>query len=323
MKSCVIFDIDGTLAVIDHRLHHVTNGAKDWKAFFDAMGDDTPNMSIFSILYGAIDMGHSVFVVSGRPDDYREMTETWLYEKGDVDTDGPLKIEALLMRRAGDHRPDDVVKREILNNIRGQGFEPAFVVDDRQSVVDMWRSEGVLCLQCAPGTYNDTKRPQIDLKDQTLLTVMIGPSGAGKTAWVDGMGYPGRMVLSSDEIRADLCDGDFKDQSQNHVVFSAVHHIARERLLHGLPTIVDATNIRRKDRVAIAKLAPEETIVQYVVLDRPMEQKIRDGGWRNDVIIKGVPLMQYHQNTFNSNLKFILAGDDLPNVRVNDLRCPK
>jgi hypothetical protein len=316
MKPCVIFDIDGTCAIVDHRLHHVTNGKKDWKAFFEAMGDDTPNHAVLSIMDMCFGTHAAVFVVSGRPEKYRRMTIEW-FENHEVST---ILFEALLMRADGDHRPDDQVKREILENIRGQGFEPKWVVDDRQSVVDMWRSEGIVCLQCAPGTYNDTKRPVMDLKDQTLLTVMIGPSGAGKSEWIKGMGYPGRMVLSSDEIRADLCDGDFKDQSQNNVVFSAVHHIARERLLHGLPTVVDATNIRRKDRVAVAKLAPEDTVVQYVVIDRPMEQKIRDGGWRNDVIIKDIPLMQYHQNTFKSNLKFILAGDDLPNVRVNDLR---
>ena len=56
------------------------------------------------------------------------------------------------MRGAEDHRPDHVVKREILNN----GIDKTkvwFVLDDRKSVVDMWRKSGLRCLQVQEGDF--------------------------------------------------------------------------------------------------------------------------------------------------------------------------
>ena len=41
MKSSVcIFDIDGTLANCDHRLHYVKNKPKNWDAFYSECMDD-------------------------------------------------------------------------------------------------------------------------------------------------------------------------------------------------------------------------------------------------------------------------------------------
>jgi hypothetical protein len=54
----------------------------------------------------------------------------------------------LFMRRAGDSRPDQVIKREILDLIPKDRV--AYVLDDRQQVVDMWRAQGLTCLQVAP-----------------------------------------------------------------------------------------------------------------------------------------------------------------------------
>ena len=53
------------------------------------------------------------------------------------------------MRAAGDYRADDIVKRELLATIRADGFEPVIAIDNRQRVVDMWREEGLICLQAA------------------------------------------------------------------------------------------------------------------------------------------------------------------------------
>ena len=89
------------------------------------------------------------------------------------------------------------------------------------------------------------------------------------------------------------------------------------RLKHGLETVIDATNIRRADRLACVNLVPSYVSVEYIVIDRPMAEKRRDGGWRNEL---SIDLIGKHQQTFNSNLKYILAGNNVPNVLVRDLR---
>jgi predicted kinase len=99
-------------------------------------------------------------------------------------------------------------------------------------------------------------------------------------------------------------------------VFAALHAVVKTRLSHGLPTVIDATNLRRKNRMGAAALAKDGK-VRYVVIDRPTEEKRRDAGWGATLPID---LIAKHEQTFASQLKDILAGDKLPNVEVIDLR---
>jgi hypothetical protein len=57
------------------------------------------------------------------------------------------------MRADKDFRADHIVKEEMLSFLRSSGNEILFVVDDRQQVVDMWRRNGVICLQCDEGKF--------------------------------------------------------------------------------------------------------------------------------------------------------------------------
>jgi predicted kinase len=306
--STVIFDIDGTLADCTHRLHHVTGRKKNYDAFFAGIPQDPPIPEIIQLANDMEFCGYAVVCCSGRGEEYRDTTEAWLQLNG-------VPYEKLYMRPAGDYRPDHVIKQELLDKIKAEGFQPWLVIDDRQSVVDMWRANGLVCLQCKPTdphTYPDT----------AILTLLVGPSGAGKSTWVrnEGHEYDINMtqVISSDQTRQDLT-GDFRNQECNDQVYRAIHDVVKMRLRHGLPTVVDATNIRRKDRVSLATLCP--VTVRYIVLDRPLEEKLESGGWRLEVKLSGgVGLIEKHHEVFQTNLKDVLKGDGLDNVVVYDLR---
>jgi predicted kinase len=307
MKA-IICDIDGTLADCRHRLHHVLPGGKrDWDAFFSEMAEDKCISPVADLICAA-HSHYRVVLCSGRPEKYRAVTVEWLDLHG-------IDYDALYMRPDDDTRADHIVKAQILRGIREDGYEPFIVIDDRQSVVDMWRDAGLVCLQAAPA--------QDPIPASALLTLMVGPSGAGKTTWLQSdaareMGIKPRHVISSDATREDLC-GDFRCKDRNTDVFAAVHAIARTRLKAGLPTVIDATHIRRKDRMTSAALAGDAP-VRYVVIDRPLWDKYAAAGWRAEVKINGVGLINAHAQTFSSNLKDILSGDSLPNVTVHDFR---
>lgn len=314
MKKCIIFDIDGTVADLGHRVHHVQGKRKDWAAFMAALSKDAPiEQTIY--LHSLIDEGFDgpVYFASGRSEDERADTEAWL-SKHD------LNYDYLYMRKSKDYRADHIVKREILHEIRANGFEPWLIFDDRQQVVDMWREEGCFVLQCDP-FKNFTAHADYNFHEgvEYPLTLMVGPSGAGKSTWIDMQpDIHDSHVVSSDQIRADLC-GDFKIQDRNQEVFETLHELVSLRLKRGLPVVVDATNIRNADRKAIVDLAPSDMPVRYVVINRPVVAKKATGGWRNSVSIKGTTLIDKHDQTFKSNLKEILSGDGYDNVTVESL----
>ena len=76
----------------------------------------------------------------------RAETEKWLEDK-------EVEYVALFMRPEGDHRKDNIVKEEIFNNHIRNKYNVIFVLDDRNQVVEMWRSLGLKCLQVADGDF--------------------------------------------------------------------------------------------------------------------------------------------------------------------------
>lgn len=153
MKKAFVFDIDGTLADNSHRLHYIQGEKKDWNAFYDACAEDKPIEAVTELvsfldwgIYEDVDDA-AIVVCTGRPERIRRVTEKWLVEKGCVIP------ESVYMRKDGDFRPDYVVKEEMIAQMRADGYEPILAVEDRKQVVDMWRRNGIMCLQCAEGDY--------------------------------------------------------------------------------------------------------------------------------------------------------------------------
>lgn len=322
----IIFDIDGTLADVGHRRHLVdpTKGRKDWGRFFDEMVNDPPlrDVCLLAELLGdhpLVNQGAiKLFIFSGRPDTHRKQTEDWLR----VHTRSLLeKAEGVLMRAAGDFRPDTEVKREMLNDIRAMGFDPRLVVDDRPSVIAMWKKEGLTVLEHDSGEWDS--KPDVR---PGALHMMVGPSGAGKSFLIEELffpvadfSFPRSALVSSDALREEIT-GDFRDQSANDQVFRAVHSLVEARINAGLNTIMDATNLRAQDRRKLRDLCPQDTEIHYWIVDRPLADKHRDADWRDEVVIKGEKLIDRHHNSFKNALKYVLRGDDDPRVTVHDQR---
>ncbi|HEX6270139.1 MAG TPA: HAD family acid phosphatase [Anaerolineales bacterium] len=143
-EDVVIFDIDGTLADVSERIHHVRQKPKNWNAFFQGMAQDRAIHSMVRLCNVLYSSGMKIILCSGRSEEHRPETVQWMAEKG-------VNYHELILRRDGDRRSDTVVKREMLAGI--DKSKVLFVVEDRSRVVEMWRSEGLVCLQCAPGEF--------------------------------------------------------------------------------------------------------------------------------------------------------------------------
>ena len=143
-EEIVIFDIDGTLADVSERIHHVSKKPKNWPAFFQGMAQDKAIHSMVRLCNILHASGIYIVLCSGRSEEHREQTIQWLSQQG-------VNFHELLLRKDKDRRSDTDVKRELLATLDKSKI--LFVVEDRSRVVEMWRSEGLVCLQCAPGEF--------------------------------------------------------------------------------------------------------------------------------------------------------------------------
>lgn len=209
------------------------------------------------------------------------------------------------MRAAGDYRQDAIVKAEILEQILADGYEPFLVVDDRPQVVDMWRSYGIVTLQCAA--------EEVSLKHdgRHFLDLLVGPVGAGKSTYAMA-NYQPHEVVSSDKIREEMGWGHTQEDLAK--TWRYIHGLLKVRLENHIPTVMDATNVKRKDRMALLRSVPPGQYVRYIVLDRPLDVKLKQRDWRPEELV-----LKYHK-AFSSQIKDILKGDELGNVVVLDKR---
>jgi len=158
MKGYVFCDLDGTLADIKHRLSFVrSSGAsvdfkKDWKGFSKAIPGDILRLDVAKEIQELYRAGYTIILISARPENYREKTESWLskfenriYSDSYPELSGEkFKYFTLIMRRAGDKRPDTEVKQQILDTYFKDKKHLIFkVYDDRPSVIRMWESNGL------------------------------------------------------------------------------------------------------------------------------------------------------------------------------------
>lgn len=143
-EEIVIFDIDGTLADISQRIHHIRTKPKNWNAFNNGMAKDKAIHSMVRLCNLLYESGTRVILCSGRNEKNRPETIEWLKKEG-------VQYHELLLRKDNDMRQDAIIKREMLQDLDKSKI--LFVVEDRSRVVEMWRSEGLTCLQCAPGEF--------------------------------------------------------------------------------------------------------------------------------------------------------------------------
>lgn len=118
-----VFDIDGVVADVRHRLHHLHR--HNWHRFF-AAADTDPLLAEGAALVADLAASHEIVWLTGRPEWLRPVTTSWL-DRHD------LPGAELHMRRDGDYRPARDYKLDVLGRLRSRGV--AALVDDDPEVV--------------------------------------------------------------------------------------------------------------------------------------------------------------------------------------------
>jgi hypothetical protein len=132
-RGFAVIDIDGVVADVRHRLHHLEQRPQDWRAFFAGARHDPP-LDVGLDTVRRLAEVYEIVYLSGRPEYIRRDTERWFREH-DLPR-GPLHL-----RPRGDYRPAYQMKLEVLRRL--QRTAPVqVVVDDDPIVLDAIRSAG-------------------------------------------------------------------------------------------------------------------------------------------------------------------------------------
>ena len=151
----IIFDIDGTLLNIQHRVHHLHKTPPDWKNFNDSMDGDRPIPEMVELLQMlGNDNRNRLIFCSGRGEQNRPITEKQIRRllSAISDEENSNRVN-LYLRGHADFRDDSVVKSDLYDQMLTDGFTPRMVFEDRASVVRMWRARGLRCLQVAEANF--------------------------------------------------------------------------------------------------------------------------------------------------------------------------
>lgn len=137
LPKAIICDLDGTLALM--------NGRNPFDA--STCDQDLPNTPVIACVKAMVAQGVKLVFMSGREDKYREPTIRF------IEQHLPGVQYELHMRVSGDSRKDAIVKGELFDAHVAEKYNVVFVLDDRNQVVDFWRSIGLTVFQVAEGNF--------------------------------------------------------------------------------------------------------------------------------------------------------------------------
>ena len=148
MKSSVcIFDIDGTLANCDHRLHYVKNKPKNWDAFYSECMSDHVIWPVAEMLE-LFRKNYLIYIVTGRPERNRDLTELWL-------NNNKIYFDKLIMRGDRDFRKSPDYKSSVCDTIEAEGNKIFLAVEDREDCINIFINRGIYTFNVSNGAEHD------------------------------------------------------------------------------------------------------------------------------------------------------------------------
>ncbi|HEU4543863.1 MAG TPA: hypothetical protein VFR23_22200 [Jiangellaceae bacterium] len=137
-RAYAVVDLDGVVADVRHRLHHLEADRKEWDAFFAGIRDDPVHPEGLAVA-NELAREHELVYLSGRPERTRADTEEWLDRHG-------APAGTVLLRRDGDRRPARITKVGILHRLARER-PVAVLVDDDPAVCRAARKAGFTVLE--------------------------------------------------------------------------------------------------------------------------------------------------------------------------------
>lgn len=138
--SIILFDMDNTLADMDHRLHLIKKDDPDWDTFEAQCVHDPLIVPTAEALIAFQNLKHRIWLWTGRSDNVKQQTLNWLSTYA-------IPFHQLLMRPYGDQTPTEILKKRWLNDNPVPKDQVLCAFDDDPRIVEMLREQGVHVFQ--------------------------------------------------------------------------------------------------------------------------------------------------------------------------------
>ncbi|HKJ75687.1 MAG TPA: hypothetical protein VKA64_00620 [Gammaproteobacteria bacterium] len=159
-REIVITGLDGVLALLEHRLHHLYNeeGIKHWDRFLEACTEDMPNLPLIDRLNHARDSGVPVIILTGRSAAVRAQTEQWLAR-------WQIGFDALWMRPADNRKPAVAFKTAVIEqHYAGYSVRRVYESEVHLDIARWCEQQAIACTVVGHNQGNGEDREQLDLK---------------------------------------------------------------------------------------------------------------------------------------------------------------
>lgn len=147
-EGVILLDMDSTLSDPAHRIKYILN--KDYENWNKEAKNDPPNLPVILTVKALFQQYREKFefiIFTGRTESFRQDTTRWLRKYLGRDFVNEM---IMVMRPDGVWTPDHVLKLKWLEQLE---LPVILAIDDRSSVVKMYRSKEITVLQCAAGDY--------------------------------------------------------------------------------------------------------------------------------------------------------------------------
>lgn len=145
--KCIIFDIDGTIANCEHRLHYIEGKNKNWQLFYDKCLDDSVITQV-SCMIDFFKQNYKIILLTGRPESNLSLTVQWLNNNN-------IYFDELIMRKNGDYRKSPEYKKENICSLINEGFEIFAAFEDRTDCVEMLKQMNIFVFNVANTQYEN------------------------------------------------------------------------------------------------------------------------------------------------------------------------
>lgn len=140
-RPAILVDMDATLCLNTTGRPYYGEGAAE------GMLNDIAVEGICNLVKSLYEK-RTIFIITGREGtpEIIEATKKWLDSNS-------IKVDGLFFRPVKDHSPGAECKKKIYeDNIKGK-YNVEFVLDDNYKCVEMWREQGLVCLQPNEGKF--------------------------------------------------------------------------------------------------------------------------------------------------------------------------